>query len=225
MAFVSFEQAYFDEAGIHSSVSDVTFALPDQFTFEFPASFVEFSGTHVDSYAFWMDGTKGTLSDVGSVTSRTYQFSVQAGYYYRDSPYMTGEFRIYRVDIKEFGDEVLPDSQVEDLGYIYVYSMPTGSRSIDGSRRERYTFYFLPASELPPGLSYDYTNEVITPSYPDGIMNWFYDFGNSVYNFFPRLEDVLNVNILGSSFIWLLTQGFFVYCGWVVIKFVVDFVP
>lgn len=50
--------------------------------------------------------------------------------------------------------------------------------------------------------------------------NWLYDFGNTVYSFFPSISDFLNTQIIGQSFSWVLTQGLLVYCGWVVVKFI-----
>lgn len=224
MVLPSFNQAYFENAGMSASVSKITFELPNEFTFEFPAKSADFAGIHVNSYVNWFNGTSGKLSDVGSVDSCVYRFTIQQGYYYRDSPYMSGDFLIYRVDLTEFGGETLSDDEIAALGYIYVYSLPSGARSVTGDRYERYTFYFLPSSELPEGLQYDFSNEIITPSFSDGPMNWLYDFGVSVFNFFPRVEDMMNTEIMGSSFVWLLTQGFLVYCGWVVIKFAIGII-
>ena len=214
MVVPSYNQAYFDYAFI---TTDAPADLASEFTFEFP-SHGRMDDVSANGTAGWLDGSVANIDDIGKVVSRTYQFTLVADYYYIP-PKSSTKYPIYHVVITEYGGETLQEAQVEALGYEYVYVetfTPMGDR--------RFWFHFLPAADLPDGLQYDFSNEIVGPSFSNGLMNWLYDFGLSVYNFFPKVDDMLKTEIMGSSFAWVLTQGFLVYCGWVVIKFVIGVV-
>lgn len=46
-------------------------------------------------------------------------------------------------------------------------------------------------------------------------------FGNEIYQFFPSVGSLMSLNISGYTFVDLLTSGFLIYCGFVIVKFIV----
>ena len=214
--FPSYNSAYFETLYIETSPGN----LPDSFTIEFPKDdFANSAGGKL------LDGQFISLSDSAdySVPYRVYDFERVEGYYY--NPYRPGEsggrVSIYRVTLSSYEGVSVSSDELSALGYEYVYV----SRSNVGSLfYSEFDFTFIPRADLPPGLDYDFSNNSVGEFQP-GIMNWLYNFGSDVYTFFPSVSDLLQTQILGQSFSWLLIQGFLVYCGYVVVKFIVGVVP
>lgn len=213
--FPSYNSAYFDTLYIETSPGN----LPDSFVIEFPKN------DYADSAGgILLDGQVFSSSDSSdySVPYRVYDFERVEGYYY--NPYRPGESggraSIYRVTLSSYEGVSVSSDELSVLGYEYVY---VSRANIGAVFHSEFDFNFIPRAGLPPGLDYDFSNNTVG-EFPDGIMNWLYNFGSDVYAFFPSVSDLLQTQILGQSFSWLLIQGFLVYCGYVVVKFIVGIV-
>ena len=214
--FPSYSSAYFETLYIETSPGN----LPDSFTIEFPKNdFANSAGGKL------LDGQFISSSDGAdySVPYRVYDFELVEGYYY--NPYRPGEsggrVSIYRVTLSSYEGVSVSSDELSALGYEYVYVSRANTGAVFYSE---FDFTFIPRVDLPAGLDYDFSNNYVG-EFQDGIMNWLYNFGSDVYTFFPSVSDLLQTQILGQSFSWLLIQGFLVYCGYVVVKFVVGIVP
>lgn len=208
----SYNSAYFENLYIETSPGD----LPDSFTIEFPKyDFADSAGGKL------LDGQFISSHDASDYTVpyRVYDFELVEGYYY--NPYRPGEgdgrVSIYRVTLSSYEGVSVSSEELSALGYEYVY---VSRSNVGGIFYSEFDFAFIPRVDLPPGLDYTFTNDSVGWG-TSGIMNWLYQFGSDVYSFFPSVADLLNTQILGQSFSWLLTQGFLVYCGYVVVKFIV----
>ena len=198
MLVVSFSDCYFYSASYYTSAYE--YVLPNSFSASFPSNLS--SGGAVDIYvANFMSSDQSTV--------RTYDFSYAMTF---------GDTPIYLCEITHFGDEPIPADVLElSAHYIYVSVEYTYGAAYESM----VTFTFLDRNGLPPGLDYDFENSILGSANQFHLMNWLYDFGNTVYSFFPSISDFLNTQIIGQSFSWILTQGLLVYCGWVVVKFIV----
>ena len=211
----TYESAYFEELYVDMAPGN----LPDSFTIEFPKNdFADSAGGSL------LDGQfiSSDHADDYSVPYRVYDFERVEGYYY--NPYNPGESGgkswIYRVTLSSYEGVSVSSDELSALGYEYVHC---SHAEIDPVFFSEFSFTFIPRTGLPPGLDYDFSNNSVGEFEP-GILNWLYNFGLDVYSFFPSVSNLFETEILGQRFSWYLTQGFLVYCGYVVLKFIVGIV-
>ena len=216
MVLPSYQSAYFSFLSLDTGPGD----LESSFQVNFP-------NNSLSDYARTVGGTllsgeSFTAVDANdmSVPYRVYQFSLVDGYYY-DIPNSGHDSKIYKVELVSFSGDSVSSAELEALGYEYVY---VSFAKVGTIFESDFYFDFIPRSDLPEGLDYNFSNDYVGWG-TSGILNWLYQFGSDVYTFFPSVSDLLNTQILGQSFSWLLVQGFLVYCGYVIIKFLVGIAP
>ena len=212
MILPSYQSAYVSTLSIETAAGDIE----SSFEVNFPNNSSSDYARQVGGVLLSGEGFSSVDANDMTVPYRVYQFSRVQDFYY-DVPGTGFDAPIYKVVLVSFsGNAVTPD-QLDALGYEYVYLSHSNVGSLFESH---FTFTFIPRSDLPPGLDYDFSNDFVG-EFQSGIMNWLYQFGSDVYTFFPSVSDLLETQILGQSFSWLLIQGFLVYCGYVVVKFIV----
>ncbi len=95
------------------------------------------------------------------------------------------------------------------------YVPPDGTLSAMGD------CYYLDSTSLPDGLDYDRIFEQPLPGGTDVI--WLYNFGNALASMGDSINGILNFEVGGYNFFYLiLGSGFFLYMGWCIIKW---FIP
>lgn len=211
----TYESAYFETLYTKAPPGD----LRDSFTIEFPKNdFTDSAGGRL------LDGhfISSDQSYDYSVPYRVYDFQRVEGYYY--NPYNPGESGgkawIYRVTLSSYEGVSVSSDELSALGYEYVF---VDFAKIGYVFFSEFDFTFIPRVDLPPGLDYDFSNNFVGEFEP-GILNWLYDFGLDIYSFFPSVSNLLEIEILGQRLSWYFTQGFLVYCGYVVVKFIAGIV-
>lgn len=216
MVLPSYPSAYFSYLSVETAAGDLESSFQVNFPNNSPSDYARFVGGDL------LSGERYSHTDADgmSVPYRVYQFSLVDGYYY-DIPNSGYDSKIYKVELVSFSGNSVSSVELEALGYEYVY---VSYANLGTLPKSDFYFYFIPRSELPEGLEYDFPIDSVEWGI-SGIFNWLYQFGMDVYTFFPSVSDFLNTQILGQSFSWLLIQGFLVYCGYVIVKFVVGIVP
>ena len=212
MLLLTYDNAYFSSAYFQSETIDGTddFNFQDSFTMEFPAS----SGSS-GSPSFTYQNTSLTPFYGDSSYSRVYSFE-KTEYFYRYGLFGSIQRPIYKVVLQSYNGR--NDISVPEGGYAYVYIERDFWEDVGSVGYVPYNIYFLSENQLPNGLSY----EGFSPSYsPDSGLLFLYQFGSEVYQFFPSVGSLMSLNISGYTFVDLLTSGFLVYCGFVIVKFVV----
>lgn len=201
----TFYSAYFSEATVDFTVEGWDSAFmngDDSYVLDFP-----YSDQYVGRTLMPFHGS----SDI----PRIYSF-VPTGHTIRVSNI---SHAVYRVDINTYDGYPLTEDEMVSVGYSYVYAWSNGILS-----QWSYTVYYIPPSQLPPGLSYpDFVNPPLNTE-NDGIF-FLYSLGDSVYNFFPSIASLTKLDISGYTFINLLTASFTVYAAFVIIKFLVGIIP
>lgn len=212
MLLLSYDNAYFSSAYFQSDSIDDTqkFDFQDSFTMEFPAS----SGSSGSpSFTYQNTSLKPFYGD--SSYSRVYSFE-KTEYFYRYGLFGSIQRPIYKVVLQSYNGRT--DISVPEVGYSYVYIESDFWEDVGSVGYVPYNIYFLSENQLPSGLSYD----GFSPSFsPDSGLLFLYQFGNEVYQFFPSVGSLMSLNISGYTFVDLLTSGFLVYCGFVIVKFIV----
>lgn len=109
----------------------------------------------------------------------------------------------------------LDDGSFSSQAYLYhVFGGPGPDSGIADLVRQDYNTpaFFIVDTQFQPS-SFDF---------PDGPLNFLYSFGVYLSKASNVVNDVLNFNVGDYSFLYVLCgSGFLVYCGWVVIKWLV----
>ena len=212
MVTLTFESAYFSSAYFECETFNSTddFDFQDYFVMEFPGG--SSSASASPDFSYQNSSLTPFLGDSG--VSRSYSFT-KTEYVYRYGLFNNITRPIYSVKILSYNG----DSSVSVNGgdYIYVYIQSNFWDDLTSMGYVPWDIVFLSENQLPEGLSYDGNSPYF--GYDNNGLNFLYDFGSNVYTFFPSIGSLLNINLNGNTFVTLLTSGFLVYCGFVIVKF------
>ena len=209
MISITYEAAYFSEAYFQSPNGSSEFEFQSEFTIEFPVS----SGVASSSPSFtYQNASLTPLYGDGSI-SRVYTFT-DTGKVYSYGLFGSVKRKVYKVVISEYNGE---ECNVVNGDCAYVYIQSDWWEDFTSVGYVPYNIIYLNQSQLPDGLEYISSGLHVSSDNP---ITFLYDFGNSVYRFFPSLGSVMSINIDGNDFVYLLTSGFLVYCGIVIVKFI-----
>ncbi len=204
---ISFQSAYFQEAEFRSDQVDFAWQDLSYFVMTFPSGDEDIFVSDDVSYR-----SSAITSAFGSSPQvvRVYSFTKTEYLHYWG---MVAN-PIYRVDLISYDGS--SDISIDSYSYVWLW------QGIGFFGNYRYTWNFINSGELPPGLTYDFSDPFLFID--ESPIMFLYGFGNQVYSFFPSIYDILWSDVLGNSFFWLLTSGFMVYCGYVITKWIIGIV-
>ena len=198
MFIPSFSDAYFNSAAYYTSAYE--YELPISIDLTFPLN---------SSTGDWFNIYSADFMNGDQNTQRTYNFSYQSTY---------GEQIIYKCTITSYDGDAL-DPELVESGTFFTY---VSVEYIYGGAYESVVdIRFIERSNLPGDLDYDF---LPSDNSDLGIIYTIYSLGSDVVNFFPKLDQIFGVNVAGYSFFDLLISGFSIYCGFVIVKWVVGIV-
>ena len=117
----------------------------------------------------------------------------------------------------------IDNTEVPDDFQYWLYAIDTGSLDIP-SGDNVFDMYRIPIDYLALHSELEYPafdGDIAVPDTPGEIVIWLHGIGQILLQDNP-LFDLLKIQIGGHSLIWLLlTTGFLVYAGWVIVKWVI----
>ena len=193
---IDFQVAYFQEAEFRSDQAGDKLEDLNSFTMSFPS---DANDVLVGGDFYYRSGEITQVFSGDPSVSRVYLFEKTAF----DYKWLTTLIPIYKCSVKSYGG-----AQVVGIDtYTYVYFW----QGIGFFGNYPYEIRFLPASDLPAGLEYDFSEPMLFSD--NAPLLFLYGLGNQVYSFFPSISSIMDLGVNGMSFFWLLTSGFVVYCA------------
>lgn len=192
----TYDIAYFNTAYYY--ISEYQYEPPEDFIYTLPINYEEGAESIYSG---------GTFSLGEASVERSYHATFVRRIDDISSIY---KFVLLSYDGQSFNEQVVLDS----LGYAYArVEINHSDTSIS-----RIYMYFIPESELPYGLTYDFNNK--KPVISDlGLIYQLYNLGLNVSKFFPSMTDLLNHALPGeNSLVIFLTSGFLVYVSLAALK-------